>query len=1273
LKMSELKKKKLIVVLGMHRCGTSAVTRALKVMGVSLGDKLMPALADNNAKGFWEDIDVNVLNEDMLQSIGSDWNHVAPLSMADLELLRSSGYPLRAVELLRQKMDSVAVFGLKNPRLAKLFPFWKEVFDHCAFDVRYVLAIRHPLSVAKSLAQRDGIESQQSHILWLGHMIGSLLGSRGKSPVVIDYDRLIQFPDNEVARLAAALDLSVDAAELGIYKNQFLSPDLRHTRYSLDDFGLDNSCPPIVRELYATLLDAASAKHDVDDSRLQSRIADWEAEFQRLSGALLLVDKLLGQCNAMGVAADAAIRNAGLTQSGSESAVPGAGMLLQLHERKLALLGRAISDRDAQIVVLRHLSAEQEDQIVSRDAAAFLQGAKIESLQQEMRVCSDHVSAVERQAGVVVAELEVARQKNVEQVKLVAQITEMNANALRMINEIHASTSWKITKPVRVLSRFSQKIVKASGLVKQGSLARYSVMLRTTVARAAVVGDNLPGDFDPATYLRLNTDVADSGVDPVAHYLRHGKREGRPFAMPRIPLNYNHRDGYKTILVVSHEASRTGAPVLSLNLVQALVDEANVVVLLLGGGSLTAAFQETGATVIDAHQVRGNAAMADSVISQLCKEFQFKCAFVNSIESRLVLPMLAENAVPTVSLIHEFASYTRPRDAFKNALFWSGEVVFSASVTMDNAYTEFPELKTGTAHILPQGRCLVPSTEFSDVQRSAEQARLRNTMRPADSGEGIIVVLGAGAVQLRKGVDLFIECAAQVVRAPGGDMFRFVWIGKGFDPENDTNYSVYLADQIRRAGLVNHVFIMDETPLIDEAYDIADIFLLSSRLDPLPNVAIDAMSCGLPIVCFAKTTGIADFLITSDLAGHCVADYLDVADMAAKVSELGLSSALRDTVSQRAREAAKVYFNMPTYVARLIALADAVGSRIEMEQLDAKLIVESGLFRTDFACAESQSKLSVGAAIRFYVRAWASGIERRKPLPGFHPGMYLELHGLANIGGDPFADYLRAGKPQGPWNYPVIALEKSKEITAPSAKKIALHLHVHYVDLLPEIMQRLSKNKTLPDLFISITSDNIRDQVHAELKNYAGKVVDIQLVPNRGRDIGPFITTFGKTLIADYEIVGHLHTKRSASVADASMGAKWSNFLLENLLGGEAGAAMDQVIDTMATDPSIGMVFPDDPHVIGLSGNREFAGRFSARLGLGVLPEYFIFPVGTMFWARASALVPIMALNLSWDDYPVEPIPYDGTMLHAMERLFALSLVAGDLRAATTNIAGLSR
>ena len=64
-------KHRIIAVLGMHRSGTSAVARGLKALGVELGEHLMPPAANNNDKGFFEDVDVNALNNEILKLIGT--------------------------------------------------------------------------------------------------------------------------------------------------------------------------------------------------------------------------------------------------------------------------------------------------------------------------------------------------------------------------------------------------------------------------------------------------------------------------------------------------------------------------------------------------------------------------------------------------------------------------------------------------------------------------------------------------------------------------------------------------------------------------------------------------------------------------------------------------------------------------------------------------------------------------------------------------------------------------------------------------------------------------------------------------------------------------------------------------------------------------------------------------------------------------------------------------------------------------------------------------
>ena len=130
-------------------------------------------------------------------------------------------------------------------------------------------------------------------------------------------------------------------------------------------------------------------------------------------------------------------------------------------------------------------------------------------------------------------------------------------------------------------------------------------------------------------------------------------------------------------------------------------------------------------------------------------------------------------------------------------------------------------------------------------------------------------------------------------------------------------------------------------------------------------------------------------------------------------------------------------------------------------------------------------------------------------------------------------------------------------------------------------------------------------------------------------------------------------------MGNLDIGVIWRNFLWQNLLGNKY-PMMDNIIYKFASDPKTGLVFPDDPNLVNWSRNKPIAMELAHRLKLqNELPEYFNFPVGTMFWARYDVLRPILDLNLTETDYPYEPIPLDATMLHALERLF--SIVCDDL------------
>jgi lipopolysaccharide biosynthesis protein len=96
--------------------------------------------------------------------------------------------------------------------------------------------------------------------------------------------------------------------------------------------------------------------------------------------------------------------------------------------------------------------------------------------------------------------------------------------------------------------------------------------------------------------------------------------------------------------------------------------------------------------------------------------------------------------------------------------------------------------------------------------------------------------------------------------------------------------------------------------------------------------------------------------------------------------------------------------------------------------------------------------------------------------------------------------------------------------------------------------------------------------------------------------------------------------------------------------------------------------------VFGWSGNREEVEVLARELGVGSLPgEFFNFPLGTMFWARTQAIEPLLARRFTWDDYPEEPLPYDGTMLHAIERLLPAIGSNKGYRHALTHVPGVTR
>lgn len=140
----------------------------------------------------------------------------------------------------------------------------------------------------------------------------------------------------------------------------------------------------------------------------------------------------------------------------------------------------------------------------------------------------------------------------------------------------------------------------------------------------------------------------------------------------------------------------------------------------------------------------------------------------------------------------------------------------------------------------------------------------------------------------------------------------------------------------------------------------------------------------------------------------------------------------------------------------------------------------------------------------------------------------------------------------------------------------------------------------------------------------------------------------------------------------ARLANEW-NFLFENTMGGLSPMA-DVILQNLERNPRLGLVFPDDPHVIGWTENKLIAENLASRMNMDIpLQESINFPMGTMFWARTSAIMPLFDLNLQWDEYPEEPAGYDGTILHAIERIVPLIVEKTGYQCAVTHVPGVSR
>jgi len=629
-------------------------------------------------------------------------------------------------------------------------------------------------------------------------------------------------------------------------------------------------------------------------------------------------------------------------------------------------------------------------------------------------------------------------------------------------------------------------------------------------------------------------------------------------------------------------------------------------------------------------------------------------AIVNSSESRATVELCAKRLVPTIFLMHEFGTYVSPVSELRRAFDWADEIVFPARLVARSSESVHRHLVERDLKILPQGMSeLPPDTEESIKLSSGDPL---SDLR-ANKAEGTLFVLGAGGVSLRKGVDLFIAVAAAVKRSYPDKNIHFVWIGQGYRPDRDMNYSIYLKEQLERSDLDRNFSFLNEVPDLEDVYSLADIFLLTSRLDPLPNVSIDAAWRGIPIVCFEGASGTADLLQKNSVTAYGVVPHLDVQAAGDVIAELASNEPKFKALSQATSIFAREIFDMEAYVRELDSIGASLAVMATQWRADFDTISRDRSFNQDFFLGAEPILEDRDRSIQRYLAstrrqnrdsAWS-----RRPAPGFNQDAWEHFHEIGSE--EPFASFIRAGRPKGLWQVPVLRGSVLSSGSKVAGVRAMIHVLADDASSLVRLISRLDNNRKEFDLVVSVASD-VKKSVSDTLKqmNRSAVILDRGL----GR-ISALAAYLGDHEVSDrYEVLAHLEASSTRRLPG------WQEFQWETLVGGYFRMA-DIVVQSFEDDPALGLVYSADPFIPNWSEemrtNVKQLGSAVAKKDLGM--DYgFDFPEGGMFWIRPE-IVQYLAKKGEHDETIREALFCEGSIF---ERLLPLVCAERGLTQAVT-------
>lgn len=407
-----------ILVAGMHRSGTSALTGTLSLLGFELGERLLPP-SEDNPKGFYENSDVVEIHERLLSALGSRWDDPRPFPKGWCR----SGVAETAITdikiLIQDNFENATRWAVKDPRICRFLPIWRRALDEVGVGASVLVMLRHPSEVATSIHKRNELGVRSGELLWLRYVFDAVAGSKGWPTAVLLYEDLLADPAAAVrnALEVLALPAGTDVAETAI--STFVEPGWRHHEAPQDDTDSD-AFARLARRTYSVL--AASAGCEPNRKALSELGAEFDAlwasqaeRFEEVFGRLAVAQANYGAAMAeIGRLANEVQSHSLLVEQERERLSAQAEFTRELNEQRARLAAELDAERG------RHVETQARQEEQSRQLLAEVEAGR--ALKNDLEM--EHV---ERER--LMAELVASRER---EIKMIVELREATEASLRL-------------------------------------------------------------------------------------------------------------------------------------------------------------------------------------------------------------------------------------------------------------------------------------------------------------------------------------------------------------------------------------------------------------------------------------------------------------------------------------------------------------------------------------------------------------------------------------------------------------------------------------------------------------------------------------------------------------------------------------------------------------------------------------------------------------------------------------------------------------------------